>query len=79
MIVVGGFAAIRTQWQQRKRADRSGPTQMTPTEDNSFRARQGILVKRGEIRRTWLARFFKLDESGITYSAHQSDSNVFNN
>ena len=70
------FSAVRTLWQQKRNKKDIGAESSASEEEASklkFRIRQGILVKRGEFRRTWLARYFRLDKAGISYYTSQSD------
>merc|ERR1712166_739667 len=41
--------------------------------DDTIRLRKGVLVKRGDFRRSWKARYFVLNDVGLAYYSKQTD------
>ena len=82
------FAAIKTQWKNRMHEQRRKKEKekekgknvdiITTAKDhedkNKIKIRKGVLVKRGDFRRTWKARYFILNEIGLAYYAKQDDA-----
>jgi hypothetical protein len=51
----------------------TGPTTTKSYWKKKIKIRKGVLVKRGDFRRTWKARYFVLNEIGLAYYAKQND------